>query len=88
MNDTFTQTQQASKHFLWLKLNPAIIVVVALPILRLLSFKKKLVTPGAERWRTHFCESRINQDAAAQQATCHQDTTIKSQEARRKENKQ
>jgi NACalpha-BTF3-like transcription factor len=30
------------------------------------------MTPGAERWRFHFCESRINKDAAAQQATCHQ----------------
>jgi hypothetical protein len=47
------------------------------------------VTPGAERWRTHFCESRINQDAAAQQATCHmKDTAIKSQEDQQKENKQ
>jgi hypothetical protein len=48
--------------------------VVALPIFRLLSFyKKKMVTPEYERWRTHVCESRINQDAAAHhQATCHQ----------------
>jgi NACalpha-BTF3-like transcription factor len=30
------------------------------------------VTPEYERWRTHVCESRINKDAAAQQATCHQ----------------
>jgi NACalpha-BTF3-like transcription factor len=34
--------------------------------------KNILVTAGAERWRAHFCESRINQDAAAQQATCHE----------------
>jgi hypothetical protein len=47
------------------------------------------VTPEAERWKIHFCESRINQDAAAQQPTCHvKDTTIKSQEHRQKENKQ
>ena len=47
------------------EVNPAIIVVVALPIFRLLSFYQNiLVTSEAERWRAHFCESRINKDAA------------------------